>query len=353
MLASRSREYDAVMIDIIWTGELAPHLTDLRPFLEKELNLHDRVMIKNNTIGDRLVAVPWFQNIGLLFYREDLLKDSGLGVPNTWEELEEAAAKIQAKQRQNDPEFIGFAWQGAEYEGLTCNALEWIASWGGLDVNTGQILFDNSGVLDALDHARTWVNGESAISPYAHHHMEEESLQTFLNGKAAFLRGWSNEYARLKQSGIEFGVAPLPRGRGEKSFGVLGGWQLAVPKYSLDQRSAIEFLRYLSGPEVQEWRAREGTYQPTIKNVDVQDALPFLKSDWIRNIQPILRPSSQLGDRYNEVSECIYKSVDSALKRSSRNEIKQDIVEMRNCIDRESIPDDVPSGPYDPYDHLP
>lgn len=35
MLASRSREYDAVMIDIIWTGELAPHLTDLRPFLEK------------------------------------------------------------------------------------------------------------------------------------------------------------------------------------------------------------------------------------------------------------------------------------------------------------------------------
>jgi trehalose/maltose transport system substrate-binding protein len=193
--------------------------------------------------------------------------------------------------------------------------------------------------------------------------MEEEASKKFLSGKAAFLRSWSSEYAKLKQSGISFEVAPLPvpKGRrGEKSSSVLGGWQLAVPKYSLSQGSAIEFIRYLSSSEVQKWRAREGTYQPTIekliKEVDVQEALPFLKDSRIRNAQPIIRPSSRLEDRYNEVSICIYEWVDSALKRDARKDIEQDIVEMEKCIERASNPDisdDVPSGLYDLYDYVP
>jgi trehalose/maltose transport system substrate-binding protein len=257
-------------------------------------------------------------------------------VPDTWEELEETAAKIQAKQKEKELEFIGFAWQGAaEYEGLTCNALEWIASEGALDADTGLPDFDHEGVLNALDRARGWVNGENAISPYARHHMEQDSLQTFVDGKAAFYRGWSTDYVKLKQSEIAFGMAPLPvpeRRKGEKSSSVLGGWQLAVPKDSLIQGSAIRFIRYLSSPEVQEWRVREGTYQPTIKNLEVQENLPFLKDKWFQDIQLIVRPSSRLGNRYNEVSTCIYKSVDAALGRNSRDEIKQDIENMENCI---------------------
>jgi trehalose/maltose transport system substrate-binding protein len=354
-LASRSREYDAVMIDIIWVGELGSHLIDLQPFLGEEIEDHNQKIlnnnyvkeINNNKVENRLVAIPWFQNRGLLFYRrdlvekyrEDLWRETGDLVPKTWEQLEKAAAIIQAKERQKDSDFIGFAWQGAEYEGLTCNALEWIASEGALAFNadTGRPLFDHAGVLDALDRARRWVKGKNAISPDAKHHMEHESLQAFLHGKAAFLRGWSNEYAILERAGSEFGVAPLPRGRGEKSFSVLGGWQLAVPKYSLDQRSSIEFIRYLSGPEVQKWRAKEGTYQPTIEklfqDIDVQKALPFLNDDWFHNIELIIRPSSQLGDRYNGVSWCIYTSVYAALGRNSKKEIEKDINNMKNCID--------------------
>ena len=146
LFRSQSSEFDVVMIDVIWTTELAPHLIDLKPFFTNEIKLHDEKLLEEDIVGDRLVAIPLHRNIGLLFYRDDLLKNAGMGVPKTWEELEKAAQEIQAEQRKQDPEFVGFAWQGAQYEGLTCNALEWIASWGALDANTGQILFDNPGL---------------------------------------------------------------------------------------------------------------------------------------------------------------------------------------------------------------
>lgn len=159
-------------------------------------------------------------------------------------------------------------------------------------------------------------------------------MQRFIDGKAAFHRGWSNEYVMIKQAGIEFGVAPLPRGKAGKSFSVLGGWQLAVPKYSRNQASAIEFVRYLSSPAVQRWRAKEGGYQPTIEAVAkeryVKEALPFLEEEWFEDVKLIVRPSNRF---YSKVSECIYNSVDSALNRNLRSEIVQDIKTMKNCVD--------------------
>ena len=180
--------------------------------------------------------------------------------------------EIQRNQRSKDRiNFIGFAWQGEGYEGLICNALEWIASGGGYRMvgpNDNYYIRDRKSVVDALERARVWFKGSQgsdAISSEVHTLTEEESLKKFSNGGAAFLRMWSSAYAKLKQSNVSFDVAPLPA-----YVSMVGGWQLAVPKYSRYPHAAAEFIRYLTSPEVQKWRALQGTYLPTIDTVAKQ-----------------------------------------------------------------------------------
>ena len=102
-----------------------------------------------------------FLDLGILYYRDDLLSYYQQELPKTWEDLKNVAAVIQKGERKGrpdrlpNPKFIGFAWQGAAYEGLSVNALEWIGSQGGLEQNTGQIV-DKQVVVESLDRARAW-----------------------------------------------------------------------------------------------------------------------------------------------------------------------------------------------------
>jgi trehalose/maltose transport system substrate-binding protein len=342
--ADQLDNYDVVMIDTIWVGELAEHLIDLRPYFKEEIRQHKEEIISNNTIGDKLVAMPLFSDLGLLYYRTDLLNFYKQNLPETWDDLRNVAAVIQRGERegkrdQPNPYFIGFAWQGAAYEGLSVNALEWIGSQGGLDQNTGQIL-DKQAVIESLDRARAWVQeGPDQISRKVNDDKEEESLQRFMNGNAAFLRAWPGIYARLKQQAdkVPFDVAPLPSALGQKSVGMVGGWQLAIPKYSRNQQAAVELIRYLTSPDVQEWRATEGAYIPTIKAVfddpQVKQRIPFLGSVYPK-IKQIIRPSTYLGQNYSNASRCFYEVVDKALRYAgSKKEVESEISDMQQKPD--------------------
>jgi hypothetical protein len=89
-------------------------------------------MIANNTVDDRLLALPWFTTVAVLYYRADLLDRHGEAVPRTWDELTTAAARVQqAERREGNDGLWGYVWQGRAYQGLTCNALEWVVSEGG------------------------------------------------------------------------------------------------------------------------------------------------------------------------------------------------------------------------------
>lgn len=132
-LLSEDPGLDVLMVDVIWPGDLAEHLLDLNPyFTEEEITAHFPATIENNTVGDRLVAIPWFLDSGLLYYRSDLLERYGREVPETWQELEQTARYIQQQERSaGNDDFWGFIWQAGPGEGLTCMALEIIYSHGG------------------------------------------------------------------------------------------------------------------------------------------------------------------------------------------------------------------------------
>src|ERR1700733_11980493 len=124
---------DVYGIDVIWPGMLSDYFVDLKPYFANEVSLQFPAIAAGYTVDDKLVALAYRADIGLLYYRTDLLRKYGYREPpRTWDDLEIMAARIQAGERaKGKKEFWGFVWQGAADEGLTCVALEWQAAKGG------------------------------------------------------------------------------------------------------------------------------------------------------------------------------------------------------------------------------
>jgi trehalose/maltose transport system substrate-binding protein len=96
ILAANSSDIDVFQIDVIWPGILAIHFIDLSGYIPKEeIGQHFPAIVENDTVGGRFVAMPWFTDAGILYYRKDLLEKYGRVVPRTWQELEETARLIQ------------------------------------------------------------------------------------------------------------------------------------------------------------------------------------------------------------------------------------------------------------------
>lgn len=192
ILSANSSDIDVMQIDVVWPGLLANHLLDLREVLGNDVAAgHFETIVTNNTIDDRLVAMPWFTDAGVLYYREDLLEKHGHDVPTTWQELTETAREIkQAEREAGNDRMQGYVFQGRAYEGLTVNALEWVASHGGGNIveADGTISINNPQAAEALDLAASWIGD---ISPNGVlNYTEEEARGVFQSGNAVFMRNW-------------------------------------------------------------------------------------------------------------------------------------------------------------------
>jgi len=320
---ARSSDIDVYQIDVIWPGDLAEHLLDLYEFGAKEIaDEHFPAIIENNTVDGRLVGIPWFTDAGLLYYRTDLLEKYGLEVPKTWAEFEEVTRIIQEGERaEGNEDFWGFVWQGNAYEGLTCNALEWICSNGGGTIISpdGVITINNPNAIEAIEMAARWVGtiSPAGVTGFA----EEDARSLFQSGNAAFMRNWPYAYAlgQSEESVIagKFDVASLPAGRSGHGAATLGGWQLAVSKYSNNPEIAADVALFMASPEEQKIRAIKGSFTPTIMTLyedpEVLESAPFFGTLYDVLINAVARPSTVTAPNYNEVSTLFFRAVHSVL----------------------------------------
>jgi trehalose/maltose transport system substrate-binding protein len=130
---AKSPDVDVFLIDVVWQGVAAPHAADLKKYYgEDEIKAYFPRIIENNTVDGKLVSIPLYTDAGILYYRTDLLEKYGYKEPpKTWEELAAMAKNIQEGERgAGNPDFQGFVFEGKASESVTCNALEWIYSYG-------------------------------------------------------------------------------------------------------------------------------------------------------------------------------------------------------------------------------
>ena len=324
LLGRHDASVDVLQIDVIWPSALAGDLVDLGPKIQPEiLKQHLPAIVANNTVDGRLVAMPWFTDAGMLYYRKDLLDKYDAPVPETWSELADTALMIQSAERAaGSPDLWGLVFEGQAYEGLTCNALEWINAYGGGTIvdREGRITVDNPAAALALGEAAAWVG---TIAPArVTQFIEEDARITFERGNAVFMRNWPYAWSLLQAGDSplkgKIGVAPLPKGGAHgRHSATLGGWQLAVSKYSKNQAAAVDLVRYLTGPAEQKRRAIEGSFAPTIESLyrdpEVLAANPFF-ADLAKVLEDaVARPSAATGAQYAKVSTLFWEAAHATL----------------------------------------
>ena len=330
LLAAGTSDIDVFQIDVIWPGILAQHMIDLAPYTNGAEDAHFEAIVENNTVDGKLVAMPWFTDAGLLYYRTDLLEKHGAKAPTTWAELAETAQMIvEAERAEGNDGMQGFVFQGRAYEGLTCNALEWIDSFGGGTIvgDDGAITVNNPEAVEAVSAAASWMG--TIVPEGVLNYAEEEARGVFQSGNAVFMRNWPYAWslANSEDSPIngQVGVAALPKGGAEgQNTGTLGGWQLAVSQYSAEPEAAAELVMFLTSEMEQKRRAIDGAYNPTIaalyEDEDILAANPFFGDLYETFTNAVARPSKTTGERYNEVSNAFYNAVHSVLSGNAEAE---------------------------------
>lgn len=314
---------DVCNIDVIWSGILDPYLMDLKPYLAAEVSAQDPDVVASYTVGDKLVAVPHHAYLGVLFYRNELLRRYGYREPpKTWEELEAMATRIQAGERaRGQKEFWGYVWEGAPDEDLTCSALEWQVSEGGGHIieKDKTISVNNPQAIRSWLRAKRWAGSISPHGVAAFSKWDAENAWSA--GNAAFLRSWASDYSLLHvhtppAHATQFGVTSVP-GSQDLRVSTLGGNGLAVPLRSAHPREAIEMIRFLRRRDAQLRSARDHSEVP--KELELYELPRILKPfPQLANLQQlgggvVARPSVVAGQNYEEVSRAFIRQVHAVL----------------------------------------
>ena len=264
----------------------------------------------------RFYAAPFFASQGILFYRTDLMATP----PRTWEQLVQESRNLLKAHRVE----YGYLWQGAPYEGLTCNWVEVLADAGGstLDPDGTSSRLNSPAALKALRFLRGLVT-DKITPPQVDDFREPDSAALFMAGQAAFLRGWNSMSSRVVTPAStpvygKVGVAPLPTfaGRPGPGYSAIGGWSMFVNPHTRELDAVKTFIRWMTDVDAQRILGRLSQI-PT--NAQVRNHPGTLENPAVNvglDVNPVARPSNT--PRYPGVSRAVYSAVNAVLdgKRS-------------------------------------
>ncbi|GAA4621676.1 ABC transporter substrate-binding protein [Actinoallomurus vinaceus] len=311
----KSTAYDVVTLDAVWTAEFAANRW-VDPITGLDTGGFLGPSLRTGQYRGKLYAAPWLTGAGLLYYRTDLLKKAGIAKPpTTWQELTDDCAKVRKTAD------VGcYAGQYDKYEGLTVNVTEAIGSAG------GQVL-DASGkpalnTPEALAGLRFLTDGfkNGLIPKAALTYQEENGRRAFEAGELLFHRNWAYVHSLASKTdgsskvAGRFDVAPLP-GRTGPGVSTLGGNNVAISAFSKHKKTALDFVRYVTGPEAEKTFGLGSAYPMSraalYSDPDMVKAQPYLPTlaTSIQNARP--RPEAV---RYGDVTAAIQEAAYAALR---------------------------------------
>jgi ABC-type glycerol-3-phosphate transport system substrate-binding protein len=315
-LNARASDPDVLQLDVVWTPEFAAAgwIAALDPFAPPVDHFFP-VAVAAQRWNGRLYGLPWFIDVGMLYWRTDLL-------PRPPRDLADLTALARRARDEHGVPF-GFVWQGARYEGLVTVFLEHLGAHGGAILDeAGRVVVDSEAAVQALTYMCDAIHGAGGVPASVLTWQEEQARFAFQGGQAALMRNWPYAYTLLQdrsQSSVvdRFAVTAMPAAPGGMPTAALGGSALAVNAYSDQPRAAYQLIEYLLQPEQMIERARlAGQYPPRpalYETPALADALTVSPADALNVIErAVPRPVTPV---YSQLSEILQISLHRALTR--------------------------------------
>jgi multiple sugar transport system substrate-binding protein len=304
---AKSDDCDVFSSDVIWTAEFASQkwLYDLTPYVQAQKSKYIGAPLETVHYADKYWGVPETSDAAFIYYRTD---KGGGAPPSTWQQV-----YAQAKQQG------GIVYQGAPYEGLTCDFLELAFAAGGTVLNDGgdKSTINSPQNVKALQLMVDGIKNGSAPKAVTTY-MEPETDQAWTSGRYAFMRNWTYAYAADNKSPSKvkgkYKVAPLPSFEGGGKAGILGGHNSVISAYTKNPGLALKFADFYASPQFQKIALLKYSQAAVIPSVyseaDVKKAVPYSAELLQALSQAKARPVSAV---YPQISQAIYKNVNDAL----------------------------------------
>ncbi|BAU04733.1 ABC transporter substrate-binding protein [Fischerella sp. NIES-3754] len=310
--------YDLINMDVIWTPKFAAAgwLLDLTDKVtESELTAFSPKDVEGGRYKGRLYRIPMRSDVGMLYYREDLLKQAGFNPPETFTDL----IKISQALKQQDKINWGYIWQGRQYEGLAAMFVEILKGFGGFWVNpnTLEVGLDRPETLKAIAFLKETI--QIGISPPGvTTYQEEETRRIFQSGQAAFLRSWPYVWplANEKDSPIrgKIAIKPMVSASGESSGACLGGWGLGISKTTKHPQEAWKAIQYFTSEAAQRRFILQAGFVPSRRSLftDPQIVATYPHYPQLLEVveQAVLRPPIA---QYAQTSDILQRYLSAAL----------------------------------------
>lgn len=334
--------YDLVYMDIIWTPKFAAAgwLMDLSKRISKEQLAE---FLVGDVDGGRyeggLYRIPVRSDVGVFYYRLDLLEQAGYPPPQTFTELMKISQELQ---KQGSAKW-GYLWQGRQYEGAAAMFVEVLQGYGGfwIDPNTGKVGLDEPAALQAVEFlSRTIQQGVSPAGVITYG--EEETKRLFQSGSAVFMRSWPYFWptGNAADSPIrgKFGIQPMVHAVGKSSGSCQGGWGLGIAKTTKHPEEAWRAIAFFSSEAAQRQLILETGYVPSRRSLfnDPQIVAKYSHYPELLKVaeKSVLRPPIP---QYAQASDILQRYLSAALtgRLSPEKAMKAAADETRRLLGRQ------------------
>lgn len=336
-LRSKSNKLDVFAVDLIWSTRFARWAEDLTShFDSEEINSIFPTALASCYFDNRLIAVPFYLDIGMMYYRRDLIEQ----LPNsqtiinklknsiTWDEF----LVLSENFKNNENPF--YIFPADNYEGLICSFFEILHNYDSTFFDKSKIDLESESVRKTILLLSDLINKYNITPTEVTDYEENNCYEYFIKNQAVFLRGWpsfTKDYKNsLRSTKIDslLEKAALPHIKGTEPHSVYGGWNMMISKYSENKKEALEFVKYMIKEETQKYQYEKGAYLPVIKNLyedpEFLNEFPSLiyeKELLSRGIhRPFINNYTKLSDIISYYTNQVLKknmTIDAALKNAN------------------------------------
>lgn len=308
--ANKKNGPDVLQVGTTWVDEFAKKglLLNLSSHVQQQsnfsLNKYMKSAAQSAKYQGKQVAVPWYVDTRVLFYRKDLLKKAGYNQPpRTWSQTKQMALKLSNRGSKK----YGISIDPADP--IMPFILAWDEGWS-YQYQNGKTNFNDPKFRKAMGLYYGFFKSKSA--PVS---LEKDPEKGFEKGTMPLMISgpWMADKLKKKASDLKgkWNIATLPKAK--KNTSLAGGSDLAVMHGSKHVKASLKFISFLTDKKTQvKWYQKMGDL-PALQSA-WQD--PALKNDSMANVfkkQFKSAKSVSAIPKYEDNSQFLLKNLDKAI----------------------------------------